>query len=266
MYDFCGQPAKELIQSYKFTYKTSNQNTELSFTNNLIENPDNKSLGIRKFEVYAHECMPKCAGCTNSTSCNLNSVGQYLEACRCIEKCELCKQIDSCDLCNSGYFYNDSKCVSACPNKKYKNIKTRTCHNCLAKYATYSNANGCDTCFWNRQLPNCDCPIYQYDNQNYQQACFACSNISDGCSTCNDRTCQECLAPRFLDGNSCVNICPSGKWGNTATRQCTACQAKCVTCSNDNTCDTCFENRVPQQCNCPQYSYDPHNQSINYVL
>ncbi|EGR29280.1 hypothetical protein IMG5_159490 [Ichthyophthirius multifiliis] len=106
----------------------------------------------------------------------------------------------------------------------------------------------------NRVAPACGCPIHHYDNLNQQLTCLACSVISVGCSTCDNKTCQACLPSHFLDGNSYVMACPAGKWGNTANRQCTACLAKCVTCSNDITCDTCFENRVPQQCNCPQYS------------
>ncbi|EGR30792.1 hypothetical protein IMG5_123520 [Ichthyophthirius multifiliis] len=233
---------------------------EIEISSNLDEDAFNESFGINEFKIIADECMHQCAQCKDSVSCSSCFKGQYLDlgvCSNCISQCEQCSNGTSCDLCKNGFFYNDFQCVSACPNNKYVDNIKRTCNDCNIKCKTCSNATDCETCFLNRELPGCGCPAHNYDNLNYQQACFACSNISDGCSTCNDRTCQECLAPRFLDGNSCVNICPSGKWGNTATRQCTACQAKCVTCSNDNTCDTCFENRVPQQCNCPQYSYDP---------
>ncbi|EGR30495.1 zinc finger lsd1 subclass family protein, putative [Ichthyophthirius multifiliis] len=233
--DLCGFATSEDTQSANFEYKTSDQIINVKFINNMDENPDTESIGISEFIIYANECMAECLECTDATTCSKCKEGKYLDASRCIDciaNCEKCTKKDSCDLCKNGYFYNDFQCVSVCPNNKYKNVTTRTCHDCDNKCKTCSDATDCDTCLQNRVAPACGCPDYNYDNLNYQQACFACSDISVGCSTCDNKTCQACLAPRFLDGNSCLNPCPAGKWGNTANRQCENCLAKCATCSN----------------------------------
>ncbi|EGR34654.1 zinc finger lsd1 subclass family protein, putative [Ichthyophthirius multifiliis] len=218
-----------------FDYTTNEQDIYMTISNNLDEWPDNESLGIREFAIYANECKAGCVQCTDSVSCN------------------------SCDLCKSGFVYNDFQCVSACPNNKYVDNATRTCHDCDHKCKTCSNATNCDTCFLNRVTPDCGCPAHNYDNSNYQQACFKCSDISVGCSTCDNVKCQACLPSHFLDGNSCVIDCPAGKWGNTVTRQCANCLAKCKTCSNATNCDTCFLNRVAPDCGCPAHNYDNSN-------
>ncbi|EGR31680.1 zinc finger lsd1 subclass family protein, putative [Ichthyophthirius multifiliis] len=220
-------------------------------------------------------CQAKCLTCSNGNNCDTCFSNRVVPNCGCPvnnydnlkyqEACFPCSNISvgcsicdnkTCQSCLSTHFLDGNQCVINCPADKWGNTATRQCTVCQAKCLTCSNGNTCDTCFSNRVVPNCGCPVNNYDNSDYLQACFPCSNISVGCSTCDNVTCQACLPSYFLDGNSCVIDCPAGKWGNTATRQCKACQAKCVTCSNDNTCDTCFQNRVPQQCNCPQYSYD----------
>ncbi|EGR29541.1 zinc finger lsd1 subclass family protein, putative, partial [Ichthyophthirius multifiliis] len=255
---------KEKYQQADFDFQTNDTLLDITITNEIFINNDAflKSFGITEFEIYAFECMPQCAKCNNDTSCSSCFDGQYLNIDNCqncgIAQCQKCTDGISCDLCEIGYFYNDSQCISSCPKKKYADASTRTCQDCNSKCATCSNATDCDTCFKNRVGTTCECPAYSYDNLNYTQACIECSTISIGCSTCNATKCQACLSTHFLDGNSCVTACPAGKWGNTTNRQCTACLFKCATCSNATDCDTCFENRLTQQCNCPQYSYDPN--------
>ncbi|EGR34451.1 leishmanolysin family protein, putative [Ichthyophthirius multifiliis] len=222
-------------------------------------------------------CLAKCATCSNATDCDTCFGNRVAPACECPADnydnfnytlscigcstisigCSICNAT-TCQACLSPYFLDVNSCVKVCPPGKWGNTANRQCTACLAKCVTCSNANDCDTCFGNRIAPACECPAYNYDNLNYALSCIGCSTISIGCSICNATTCQACLSPYFLDVNSCVKVCPPGKWGNTANRQCTACLAKCETCSNANDCDTCFENRVPQQCNCPQYSYNPN--------
>ncbi|EGR33785.1 zinc finger lsd1 subclass family protein, putative, partial [Ichthyophthirius multifiliis] len=223
-----------------------------------------------------NDCNFKCATCSNATDCDTCFENRELPNCGCLahnydnlnyqQACFACSNISfGCSTCDNNIchaclpprFLDESSCVTVCPPGKWKNMTNRQCIPCLAKCLTCSNATDCDTCFQNRVPPDCGCLAHNYDNLNYQQACFACSNISFGCSTCDNNICHECLPLRFLDENSCVNDCPPGKWKNTINRQCIACLAKCETCSNDISCDTCFQNRVPQQCVCPQYSYDP---------
>ncbi|EGR32972.1 zinc finger lsd1 subclass family protein, putative [Ichthyophthirius multifiliis] len=213
-----------------------------------------------------NDCNHKCATCSDATDCVTCFHNRVPPACDCPahsydnsnyqEACFPCSNISvgcstcdnkTCQACLAPRFLDGNSCVNDCPAGKWGNTVNRQCADCLDKCVTCSNAIDCDTCFENRVAPACDCPAHSYDNSNYQEACSPCSNISVGCSTCDNKTCQACLAPRFLDGNSCVNDCPAGKWGNTVNRQCADCLAKCVTCSNENTCDICFENRVPQQ-------------------
>ncbi|EGR34518.1 leishmanolysin family protein, putative, partial [Ichthyophthirius multifiliis] len=221
-------------------------------------------------------CLDKCITCSNATDCDTCFGNRIAPACKCPansydsldfkKPCTICSTISigcsacnatTCQACLSPYFLDGNLCVNICPPGKWGNTANRQCAACLDKCITCSNATDCDTCFGNRIAPACKCPANSYDSLDFKKPCTICSTISIGCSICNATTCQACLSPYFLDGNLCVNICPPGKWGNTANRQCTACLAKCATCSNANDCDTCFGNRVPKQCNCPQYSYDP---------
>ncbi|EGR33445.1 leishmanolysin family protein, putative [Ichthyophthirius multifiliis] len=222
-------------------------------------------------------CLFKCATCSNATNCDTCFGNRVVTTCECPaysynnlnyrQACIECSTISigcstcnatTCQACLSPNFLDGNSCVITCPAGKWPNTANKQCTACLFKCATCSNATDCDTCFGNRVGTTCECPAYSYNNLNYRQACIECSTISIGCSTCNATTCQACLSTHFLDGNSCVIACPAGKWGNTANRQCTACLFKCATCSNATDCDTCFGNRLPQQCDCPQYSYDPN--------
>ncbi|EGR30311.1 leishmanolysin family protein, putative, partial [Ichthyophthirius multifiliis] len=194
-------------------------------------------------------CLEKCETCSNNNTCDTcfqNRVPQQCNSCFACSKISVgCSSCDNktCFACLPPRFLDENQCLMDCPVGKWGNTVNRQCTACLEKCETCSNNNTCDTCFQNRVPQQCN-------------SCFACSKISVGCSSCDNKTCFACLPPRFLDENSCLMACPVGKWGNTANRQCTACLEKCETCSNNNTCDTCFQNRVPQQCNCPQYSYD----------
>ncbi|EGR29062.1 zinc finger lsd1 subclass family protein, putative, partial [Ichthyophthirius multifiliis] len=220
-------------------------------------------------------CLDKCATCSNDTDCDTCFENRVTRACECPansydsldfkKPCTICSTISiGCSNCNATtclaclptYFQDGNKCVKVCPPGKYGNLTNKQCSACLDKCATCSNDTDCDTCFENRVTRACECPANTYDSLDYKKACIKCSTISNGCSTCKAKTCQACLSPYFLEGNSCVNICPPGKYGNTINRQCSACLDKCATCSNDTDCDTCFENRVTRACECPANSYD----------
>ncbi|EGR31623.1 protein kinase domain protein, partial [Ichthyophthirius multifiliis] len=203
--NICGLRSGELFLKAVFDFKTNDQNIIMTITNNLDQMPNNESLGIREFVIYANECMAECLECTDDVSCSKCKVGKYLYAGRCIDcnaNCEQCTKKDVCDLCKSEYFYNDSQCVLECPNNKYLNIANKTCNNCDYKCATCSNATDCNTCNYNRLLPNCDCPQYSYDPKVFNLACTMCSTFSAGCSICNAIECLTCLTPYYFQLNS----------------------------------------------------------------
>ncbi|EGR34373.1 hypothetical protein IMG5_014270 [Ichthyophthirius multifiliis] len=190
--NLCGQQKfNEEYQQADIEYITNNQELEIEITSNYQKTYDNytRSFGITKLFIYAYECMPQCAGCTNGTSCSSCFKGYYLnidECLHCILGCEECIDGVSCDLCKSGYFYYDSKCISSCPNGKYADSSARTCYDCNIKCITCSNATDCDTCFENRvHLLVNDYPQYSYDPKVFNQACTMCSTFSAGCVTCS---------------------------------------------------------------------------------
>ncbi len=51
----------------------------------------------------------------------------------------------------------------------------------------------------------CKCMLGFYNNQNLSGLCVSCA---PGCKMCDGITCFECIAPKILHDNNCIDDCP----------------------------------------------------------
>ena len=42
---------------------------------------------------------------------------------------------------------------------------------------------------------------------------------------------MSCNDGYFLEGTSCVSVCPAGKYGMVSTNTCESCSSECLTCT-----------------------------------
>lgn len=66
-----------------------------------------------------------------------------------------------------------------------------------------------------------------------------CDSCQNPCKTCTNTTdtCTSCVNNTYLSNSLCVNICPSGQYGQSGL--CTDCQNNCTTCSSATVCLSC---------------------------
>ena len=220
-----------------------------------------------------------------------------------------CKTCDAetssnCTSCNIGFFrhpMNYGSCLSICPDGFFADNSDWNCKPC---YSTgTSNKSACETCS-GPLATNCTtctapgtyylpldsscvttCPDGYYPDltasypYNLCKECYQYSqpsNLDGTCATCSGPASNECLscnASQFLDSSSmCVNVCPTGWWGNSTSRKCQTCfQAStlsdpiqsCYTCTGPNStnCTSCssgsFYYAFNSSCllNCPTTGY-----------
>ncbi len=94
---------------------------------------------------------------------------------------------------------------------------------------------------------NKDCPP-----QTYQEA-YNCLPCDDKCKTCtkySGSTCTSCHYENpfaeypFLSGNTCVDECIYGYFGDLKTGKCSTCVDPCETCTSEP--DKCLSCRMPE--------------------
>lgn len=84
-----------------------------------------------------------------------------------------------------------------------------------------------------RCVSKCDDGFYDYKG--------TCKRCLSKCGSCHDRPdlCSRCKKPYFLQFTDCVLQCPLGKYGNTKTRKCVACNKRCQSCYDGERNDLC---------------------------
>ena len=75
-------------------------------------------------------------------------------------------------------------------------------------------------------------------------SCNLCSDFLENCALCDSTgsTCTKCFDGYKLTGGSCSSgSCEDGYWWNDTDLACFSCPSDCKTCSDDATCESCFE-------------------------
>jgi len=183
-------------------------------------------------------CDTSCSTCSagGSTNCNSCPTGYYLSpsttgGCMiCDVTCNTCNTTSTtCLSCNSGTYLYSNTCPTTCPNGYYKSISDNTCKTCDTSCAECSAA-GSSACT--------GCATGYYLTAENQ--CSVCS----GCASCvtTATNCLSCSGTTYLNGNTCVAICPNGEWPRSSDNTCQNCDSSCQTCVSPGTstsCSTC---------------------------
>ena len=168
---------------------------------------------------------------------------------KCDDLCHTCigPSKHNCTDCNSSYVLQSSTCSLHCPDGSYK--MTDTCVRCHEKCVTCDGPaeSNCLSCSkMGEQLlyfesGHCvtTCLSGRYkDNDSW--SCFQCA---DGCLRCfgpSQEECTECQDGFFLDGQKCMQNCPSHTLSDDMNRKCVPCYEECDTCNQTvSHCLTC---------------------------
>lgn len=189
---------------------------------------------------------------------------------------------NNCQTCFSPLLFDTStyKCVVTCPIGWYHDISTSSCLQCYQAASPTATQQSCYTCIAGTatSCTSCAKQTYLYTSIAGSECLLSCPDgwypdgIINECIRCyqysaatpTENTCLQCNGPSFnnctacatgtfLDSltNKCVNICPDGYWGNTASNTCDLCyfappaspdpEQNCKTCigGNSNDCVTC---------------------------
>ena len=184
-----------------------------------------------------------------------------------------------CIRCKDGYYINDYKCIQCkkpcekCHNStyctgcdQYSNLVDGTCisMNSLIRICDnmWPNYGGCVTC---------------KDGYHKAEDGRNCNKCHNSCLTCKDSiSCITCAENHYLlpeitnqfckpfnESIGCLNITQSGclkcKEGMyLSTFECFNCPKQCLTCTNENTCQSCLEEYVLKENKCVHYKQIQH--------
>ncbi|KAH0576095.1 Cysteine-rich membrane protein 2 [Spironucleus salmonicida] len=183
----------------------------------------------------------------------------------CIDNCLICSLDTNCTICKNGFLFQSGKCEKTCKigdrSCASNQICDKICKDCTGNCATCKGSvdkcvtcksgfilenNKCAACGSN--CLNCDgdkskCKLCKDGFLNFDGGCITCIGNStqkcncgkaENCATCdakNSNVCETCL-PGFFKGN------------NLETDTCKACNEKCATCTQENTCSSCKNGHV----------------------
>ena len=204
----------------------------------------------------------------------------------CPAPCRTCNSSTNCTSCytNTNNVRLNGTGVCACPPIGYFDIfvigdvSTYDCQPCPAKCATCTSTTNCSSCYTNstnvrlNTTSLCTCPKTGYFD------IFAAGNVSTydcvpcpaSCQTCTSATnCSICYTNSInlrLNGTG-VCACPATGYfdtfvaGNVSTYDCQLCPAKCITCTSNSSCGTCYTTVSSVRlngtgvCECPATGY-----------
>ena len=176
-------------------------------------------------------CDFKCAKCLGAAgNCIACPAGRYLYNAACWDYCP-------------GVVDANGKCVNECPPGYFRQ-SDQECKTCSSECKTCSNNSTCLTCANNFVSLNGKC-VKECGNGYYsfRGQCVACDK---SCKTCanNPLQCTSC-ADNFISSNGrCASSCTSGQYLDVVSRTCRQCASTCATCSSEQNCLTCPNNKI----------------------
>ncbi|EAR96177.2 REJ domain protein (macronuclear) [Tetrahymena thermophila SB210] len=241
----CSGTGKNQCITCKNNYYISDKN------NYCVSSCDsNQYIDSTSPQKYCRSCISNCQTCTNSNSCQTCLTSYYYtgNSCApCDNTCYSCSGSgkNQCIKCQNNYYiseklnnYCDPNCDLAQgqfidqsnPNQKY-------CKNCISNCKSCINNTSCTTCI-----------------DNYYVSGNTCSPCDNSCKQCLGPGVNQCTICRqsgyFIqpdNNNTCVQSCDQNngyyidKLVNRAQWYCKKCLLSCKTCSNGNSCSTCFD-------------------------
>ncbi|EAR96186.2 REJ domain protein (macronuclear) [Tetrahymena thermophila SB210] len=207
----------------------------------------------------------------------VNSISPQKYCRSCISNCQTCIKSNSCQKCLTSYYYTgrfcfpcDNTCYSCSGPAKNQCIKCQNNYYISEKLNNYCDPN-CDLTsgqfidYSNPDQKYCKNCISNCKSCNNNTSCTTCIDnyyVSENtCSPC-DNSCKQCLGPGvnqcticrqsgyFIqpdNNNTCVQSCDQNngyyidKLTNPSQQYCRKCLLSCKTCSNGNSCSTCFD-------------------------
>ena len=203
--------------------------------------------------------QPPPAGTTCDSTCpNGYWRDDTINKCQpCHNSCSICTGPgnDQCSACNSGFFRqpapSDTTCLNSCPVGYWKDTDTNVCTSCQGWCSvcigpTNINCTACNPGYYLLPAPSTTCSNYCPSGSWKDDANHVCVGCYTSCSQCTgslDTQCSACKSGYFLQPSvaSCVNTCPTGYFGNSASNTCEACDSACLVCTGSlNTqCSAC---------------------------
>ncbi|EAR96182.2 REJ domain protein (macronuclear) [Tetrahymena thermophila SB210] len=204
-------------------------------------NPDQK---------YCKKCISNCQTCTNSNSCQKCLTSYYYTGSSCAPCDNTCYSCsgpakNQCIKCQNNYYiseklnnYCDPNCdLTSGQFIDYSNPDQKYCKNCISNCKSCNNNTSCTTCI-----------------DNYYVSGNTCSPCDNSCKYCQGPGVNQCIVCRqsgyFIqpdNNNTCVQSCDQNngyyidKLVNRQQWYCKKCLLSCKTCSNGNSCSTCFD-------------------------
>ncbi|ELP92877.1 hypothetical protein EIN_508780 [Entamoeba invadens IP1] len=202
-----------------------------------------------------NKCNENCTLCTSATVCTECKDGFYLKDNTCLPctliGCFKCTEFE-CLECQTGFYLNDNKLCSLCSefgnciectiegcttclDHMYYNTTTRLCDNCVEGCDICDNSFSCNTChntYYHYKEDEMKCATCPIDNGDYLKG-MNCKNCIKNCLSCTESdNCQFCENTFYSDiiENTTTNVC----------MECTELDSKCLLCSNEKQCTTCY--------------------------
>ena len=172
-------------------------------------------------------CATTCKSCLNGSSCSQCKVNYYLdESTKACVHCNQPGEVIAGDKCK--------KCHSSCKTCSEPDLASK-CNSCLKSNEFLQGGVAPSRCI--------SCTLGQYYNSDQVD----CEDCPQNCEECDNKTeCKKCFSGFYLRPSSseCKDTCPSGFYGDSATRKCKACTVEgCKDCVDANSCKECNSGR-----------------------
>jgi len=243
-------------------------------------------------------CHYTCLTCIGTSRIDCTSCFSFATsepACICIphyypnpasNNCSICNE--DCNTCDSG---SSDHCLSCYSRAGMPIGSLRSQCSCLLHHYTLSDAAHCLPCdpscysCWNGGVPDC---LFCYKNASLtngtRSACACdlryfpnthaglCNNCHYSCFKCTDASdsnCTLCDPNAIFSAGTCT--CITGYYMTFNGPNCYLCDISCKSCSNANSCNTCYSNATPtasggtNYCKCV-LGYYPETNAVNCQL
>ncbi|KCV68144.1 TKL protein kinase [Fonticula alba] len=216
-------------------------------------------VGYNAGHAGCSECVSHCVRCSASVdTCDMCERGWFLGGSACVGSCPantspqggLCidchkacltcfgTQANQCATCQSETpFLVDGACLAACPDGTFQDGPS--CLPCHGSCGTCSGpgAGECLACPAGRAMldGSCvgKCPSSHFEDAG-QAAGSVCRPCAASCASCAGPDADECTSCHGIDllfEGRCVDECPAGTFGCSASGRCDPCDARCAECT-----------------------------------